>query len=122
MALNFGISSYLYKRSYTKGREFVSEFFSGERIEKMMTSITAMGAITIGALASSTVAISTPLSLTFGEKTIEIQSLINAIAPSLLPFGAVLLTLYLLNKKLSVNKVLFILIGAAIVLGFFGIL
>lgn len=122
LGINFGISRFLFKKAYEKGREFVAEFFSGNRMEKIMTSITAMGSITIGALAATTVQASTPLVLNLSGNELAIQTLINKISPNLLPFGFVFLTLFLLNKKISVNKVLLILVGIAVVLGFFGIL
>ncbi len=122
LAINFGISNYLFNKAYARGRDFVAEFFSGNKMEKIMTMITAIGAITIGALASSTVVATTPLALKLGENTLLVQDLIGKIAPNLLPFGFVLLTLFLLNKKISVNRVLLILIGIAVVLGFFKIL
>ncbi len=122
LAMNFSISYWLFNKSYQKGKEFVAEFFSGNRIEKLMSSITAMGAMTIGALACTTVSAKTPMILHLGSNELAIQPLIDKIAPNLLPFGIVLMTLYLLNKKLSVNKILLVLIGMGIVLGFFGIL
>nr|WP_072514058.1 PTS system mannose/fructose/sorbose family transporter subunit IID [Ndongobacter massiliensis] len=122
LGLNFGISYFLFKKSYFAGREFVSEFFRGNKMERIMTGVTAMGAITIGALASGTVKAATPLSIQLGENVLEIQQLIDKILPNLLPLIVVFLTLHLLNKKMSVNKVLGLMIVASIVLGFFGVL
>lgn len=122
LAINFGISSFLFKKAYLKGREFVSEFFSGNRMEKIMTSITAIGAITIGALAATSVTATTPFILNLNGNELKIQSLIDKIAPNLLPIGFVFLTFYLLTKKISVNKVLLILIGIAVIFGTLGIL
>ncbi len=122
LGINFGISSYLFKKTYERGREFVAEFFSGNKMEKIMTMISSVGAITIGALASTTVQASTPLALNLGENTLFIQELIDKIAPNLLSFGVVFIVFHLLNKKVSVNRVLLILIIAAVVLGGLGIL
>lgn len=75
---------------YDKGTAFVAEFFQGNRMEKIMTIITTMGSVTIGALAANTVKLSTPLELTLGEKVLNIQAdILDSVILNLLPFCAV---------------------------------
>ena len=68
LALNFGISYTLYRKAYDKGRDFVGEFFSGGKMEKIMTMVTAMGSITIGALAATTVKLTSTAEIALGDK------------------------------------------------------
>ena len=124
LALNWGISYTLFNKVYQKGNAFIAEFFTGNRMEKIMTMITAMGAVTIGALAASTVKLSTPLQLTLGEKTLSLQTdIFDAVIHNLLPFGAVMLVYWLIaSKKVSVNKVIVGIFVVCIVGGIIGII
>ena len=123
LALNFGISYGLFRKAYDKGRDFVGEFFGSGKMEKIMTMVTAMGSITIGALAATTVKLSSPLAISLGENKLELQAgILDKIATNILPFGMVMLTFYLLNKKVSINKVLLIMIAIGIIGGLVGII
>lgn len=123
LALNFGISYGLFRKAYDKGRDFVGDFFGSGKMEKIMTMVTAMGSITIGALAATTVKMSSPFSITLGENKLELQAgILDKIATNILPFAMVMLTFYLLNKKVSINKVLLIMIAIGVVGGLIGIL
>lgn len=123
LGLNFGISYTLFHKAYDKGRDFVGEFFGSGKMEKIMTMVTAMGAITIGALAATTVKLSSTAAITLGENTLEVQAgILDKVATNILPFGMVMLTFYLMNKKVSVNKVLLIMLAIGIVGGLLGII
>lgn len=123
LALNFGISYSLYHKAYEKGRDFVGEFLGSGKMEKIMTMVTAMGAITIGALAATTVKLSSAAEITLGTNKLVIQTgILDKVATNILPFGMVLFTFYLLNKKVSINKVLLIMIGIGIIGGLIGII
>ena len=122
LALNFGISYTLYRKAYDKGRDFVGEFFSGGKMEKIMTMVTAMGSITIGALADTTVKLTSTAEIALGDNKLAVQTdILDKIVNNLLPFGMVMLTFYLMNKKVSVNKVLLILFAIGIIGGLLGI-
>lgn len=124
LALNWGISYTLYNKVYQKGSSYIAEFFSGNRMEKIMTLITSMGAVTIGALAASTVKLSTPLKLILGQKTLAVQTdILDAIILNLLPFCAVMLVYWLISsKKISINKVIVGIFVVCIVGGLLGII
>ena len=124
LALNWGISHTLFMKVYDKGTAFVAEFFQGNRMEKIMTIITTMGSVTIGALAANTVKLSTPLELTLGEKVLNIQAdILDSVILNLLPFCAVMLVFWLIGKKkVSINKVIFGIFVVGIVGGLIGIL
>lgn len=89
-----------------------------------MTMITSMGAVTIGALAASTVKLSTPLQLTFGEKALSLQTnIFDAVILNLLPFAAVMLIYWLIaKKKVNINKVIVGIFAVCIIGGLIGII
>lgn len=124
LALNWGISYTLYHRVYQQGNSFIANFFTGNRMEKIMTMITSMGAVTIGALAASTVKLSTPLQLTFGEKALSLQTnIFDAVILNLLPFAAVMLIYWLIaKKKVNINKVIVGIFVVCIIGGLIGII
>lgn len=124
LALNWGISYTLYHRVYQQGNSFIANFFTGNRMEKIMTMITSMGAVTIGALAASTVKLSTPLQLTFGEKALSLQTnIFDAVILNLLPFAAVMLIYWLIaKKKVNINKVIVGIFAVCIIGGLIGMI
>lgn len=124
LALNWGISYTLFHKVYKQGTAFVAEFFSGNRMEKIMTIITTMGAIVIGALAANTVKLSTPLELTMGESVLNVQTdILDSIILNFLPFCAVILVYWLIaKKKVSVNKVIVGIFVVCIIGGLLGII
>lgn len=124
LGINWGISYTLFHKVYQKGTSFVGEFFQGNRMEKIMTIITTMGAVTIGALAANTVKLTTPLKLTLGEKVLSVQTdIFDSVIQNLLPFGAIMLIYWLITKKnISINKVIVGIFVVGIVGGLLGIL
>lgn len=124
LGLNWGISYTLFHKVYQNGSGIVSEFFSGNRMEKIMTMITTMGAITIGALAATTVKLTTPLELAFGESPLNVQTdIFDSIALNILPLGAIMLVYWLIaKKKVSINKVIIGIFAVSILGGLAGIL
>lgn len=122
LGLCFGFSYWLFREVHGRGNEFVSSFFSGQKLEKAMTFITTVGAITIGALAAMTVKLTTTAVISLGESQISLQTnIFDAIVKNILPFALVLLVFHLLNKKVSVNWIIVGIFVFAIVFGALGI-
>ena len=87
-----------------------------------MTMVTAMGSITICALAATTVKLTSTAEIALGDNKLAVQTdILDKVVNNLLPFGMVMLTFYLMNKKVSVNKVLLILFAIGIIGGLLGI-
>lgn len=123
LGINWGISYNLFHKAYEKGNELVGEFFQGGRMEKIMTMITTLGAIVIGALAATTVKLSTIVELNLGESPLNLQTdIFDTIALNILPFATCMLVFYLLRKKISVNKILIGIFVFAIIFGLLGII
>lgn len=124
LGLNWGISYTLFHKVYKQGTSFIAEFFTGNRMEKIMTIITSMGAITIGALAAKTVKLTTPLAMNLGEKTLSVQTdIFDAVIHNMLPFTVIMLVYWLIGKKkVSINKVIIGIFAVCIIGGLLGIL
>lgn len=123
LGLNWGISYNLFHQAYRRGGDFVADFFVGNRMEKIMTLITTLGAIVIGALAATTVKLTTPFVLNFGESPLTLQTdIFDSIALNILPFAAIMLVFYLMNKKVNINWIIVGIFVVAIVGGLIGII
>ncbi|MEO1771364.1 MULTISPECIES: PTS system mannose/fructose/sorbose family transporter subunit IID [Enterococcus] len=116
LGINYGISYFGFRKLFTKGKEGISEIFSGGLLEKYMTMATSVGAVTIGGLAANTVKLSSSAVINLGANKMVIQELFDKIILGILPLSIIFLTLYLLMKKnLSSTKLLLILVMIAVV-------
>jgi len=122
LAICFVFSYWVFREAHSRGSNFVSSVFTGKKIEKAMTLITTVGAITIGALAATTVKLSTTAVITLGDSQLNLQTdLFDAIVKNILPFGLVMLVLYFLNKKVNINWIIVGIFVFAVVCGILGI-
>lgn len=123
LVINYSIGWILFKLGYNKGKEGIAELFASGLLEKYMTLATTVGAITVGGLAATTVKASSSLTFTLGENQLVVQELLDKILVNLLPFGIIMFTYWLLQKKkVSSTKILLILIVVAVVGVLIGVL
>lgn len=116
LGINYGISYFGFRKLFVKGKEGISEIFSGGLLEKYMTIATSVGAVTIGGLAANTVKLSSSAVLKLGENEMVVQELFDKVILGILPLSVIFLTLFLLMRKgLSSTKLLLILILIAVV-------
>lgn len=116
LAIVLPLKYFLFMKGYNLGLDAV-KVISNERLKNMMTlSLTIIGLIVIGGVASTTVKAPVQLAFSSGEMIISIQEILDKIMPNLLPLGVTLYAYRLINKKKwSANKVLLaILVFAAI--------
>lgn len=113
----------LFGLGYKLGRESIQKILSGGVINKLIDCASIVGMFVMGALSANTVKVATPLSWTFGEKTIVLQDTLNSIAPGLLALAAVFFVFWgIKSKKWTITKLLVILIVVSLVGAFLGIL
>ncbi len=91
-------------------------------IEILTNCAKVMGLCVVGAMIASMVSFSTPLVLTMGEATVEIQGVFDQLLPSVLPLGLTFGTFALLKKGFKTTTIMFGMIAIGIVGAFFGIL
>lgn len=108
----FPVAYFVWMKGYQLGKEGLESLLGGNQLKMIITGASAMGAIVLGALASSFVSVSSPLIVQIGEMKLALQAdvfdkLFKGIIPLLITLG----TLYLLkNKHMKANLVLLILI------------
>lgn len=102
---------WLLKKSYHTGKEGIQEIFSSGKLNWITTMTSTLGGITLGALAASYVTLSSPLEFVLGKGSkIALQAdVLDVILKNILPLSMVLLSVYLLNKKVSAVKIILIL-------------
>lgn len=111
-----------FKSGYKLGVSAIDKII-GENAKRITNMFTTLGIMVIGGLSASTIAITTKLSVPFGDKTKPLQDILNGIFPGLLPLIMVLFAWWLISSKhYSATKVLIILTVVAtigVVIGLF---
>ena len=111
VAIVWPFAIWLLKKSYHTGKEGIQEIFSSGKLNWITTMTSTLGGITLGALAASYVTLSSPLEFVLGKGSkIALQAdVLDVILKNILPLSMVLLSVYLLNKKVSAVKIILIL-------------
>lgn len=111
VAIVWPFAIWLLKKSYHTGKEGIQEIFSSGKLNWITTMTSTLGGITLGALAASYVKLSSPLEFVLGKGSkIALQAdVLDVILKNILPLSMVLLSVYLLNKKVSAVKIILIL-------------
>lgn len=94
----------------------------GPILQKLSKGATIVGLMVIGGMSASMVALSTPLAMTIGETTFEMQSYLDQIFPSLLSLLYVFLMFGCLKKGMKATGILLMTIAIALFGAFFGFL
>lgn len=110
----------LYHKGYSLGKKSIVDILQSGNIQQVITGAGVVGMFMMGALSASFVKLTTPLTITTSLKVMQVQALIDQIAPKLLPLVAVL-GVYIYLVKVGPNYVkivgfliLISLIGSAI--------
>ena len=120
--LTFMEGYYFFNLGYSLGKDSIKKILSGGIVNKIIDGASILGMIMLGALSATVVKLSTPLEFDIGGKTISIQQTLDQIAPGLLPLGAVFLVYWAMKyKKISINKILWILIAVSLLGALIGI-
>lgn len=111
VAIVWPFAIWLLKKSYHTGKGGIQEIFSSGKLNWITTMTSTLGGITLGALAASYVTLSSPLEFVLGKGSkIALQAdVLDVILKNILPLSMVLLSVYLLNKKVSAVKIILIL-------------
>ncbi|MEM1913431.1 MAG: PTS system mannose/fructose/sorbose family transporter subunit IID [Thermofilaceae archaeon] len=113
---------YLLKLGYGCGLDVVS-LIKGGRIEVIRRVASTVVIAMVATLGASCIAVSTPVRIAVpGSEPVDVQAVIDTVAPRLIPLVFLLGSFYMYRRGLSILKVLavYFLVGA--VLGFMGVL
>lgn len=118
------IQFFMTQRGYKLGRESITGILKNGVMKSIIFAANVLGLIMMGALSSSYVSISTPLSFTMGAgNTIAIQSILDSIAPGILPLIAVFAIYFYMQKKgPRYNRILIAIVVVSVMCAILGIL
>ncbi|VTU70524.1 PTS fructose transporter subunit IID [Lactobacillus kullabergensis] [Leuconostoc pseudomesenteroides] len=112
----------IFEWGYATGTRLVTDL--GSKLNAFTEAASIMGLTVIGALIPSVIKMNLATTFATGKVTMSVQKdILDAIMPALLP--AILTYLVyriVLTNKLSISKIIWILIGFSLVLSYFGIL
>ena len=108
---------------YKIGGNFIEKVI-GSGLMKKITDVALMVGITVlGTLTSAYVALSTPLSINYGETSFAVQQIFDEICPNVLPLILTLTLAWLMRKKnVSATVLMVTVIIAGVLLGSLGII
>jgi D-glucosaminate PTS system EIID component len=109
---------------YSLGRESVMRLMKSGMIDKVINGASILGLFMMGALSSTYVKVSTPVSFSVkNAEPIVLQDMLNQILPGLLPLSVIFgIYFYFKKKGQNYNKVLFGIITLSLVTALLGIL
>ncbi len=123
MGVNIGVKYPLIKAGYTAGSGFIKDLFDRGLVSMVTDAARVMGLTMLGALSASLIKPSVTLVLTFGESTLAIQDILDKILPKGLSLAALFISVYLLKKKkVTVMKLVIIILVFSILMSFLGIM
>lgn len=99
---------------YRSGASFIESAQQSGVIETFTTCAKVIGLLVVGSMISSMVVLSTPVVLTFGDSSLELQSVFDQIFPCILPLGLTMLCYWLLRKGCKTTVLLYALLAAGI--------
>ena len=106
---------------YKQGMKVITEY--GQKLTYITEAASVLGLTVVGALIPSVINLKVLAKFKFGDVTMEIQPLIDQILPSLIPVLITFIVYKLLGyRRMSVTKIIFLVIIFAMILARFGIL
>ncbi len=112
----------LFHIGFSSGLKLVTAL--GNKLTIFTEAASIMGLTVVGALIPAVVKVNVGLTFTSGEISLPIQSeILDKIMPSLIPAALTLVVFKLISsKKISIMNIIFLVIGVALLLSYFGIL
>ena len=111
------------KLGYTLGASYISDLYESGMINVLTKGATIVGLAMVGAMTSNMVSLQLKWNMVLDGKTImKSQEMLNQIFVGLIPLSITLICFWLLKKKnMSINILIFSIIGLGIVLSLLGI-
>ena len=86
---------------YNKGKSSVVQILKNGVIDKVTNAFSIVGLMVVGSMAATRIAVRSPLVWEVGKSTMKLQSILNQLAPGLIPLGVTLLIWWLVAKKVN---------------------
>lgn len=101
------VSWALFYNAYKMGINGVQKILASGIKDRIISAANVVGLTVIGAVTASTCNIKTALSFTYGEMTVDVNSILDGIQPKLLVLIGAFIVYHLMAKKqVSVNKIM----------------
>ena len=114
----FGCGYFMFMTGYKQGKTSLLRILKNGTIDRIVNAFSIVGLMVVGSMAASRVAVNTPLSIVVGSGSTSLQSVLDSLAPGIIPLAITMLVWWMLRKK--VNTVWIILaIFAVGILGYF---
>ena len=97
---------------YKQGKTSLLKVLKNGTIDRIINAFSIVGLMVVGSMSATRVLVNTPLTFAIGEGVTSLQSVLNSLAPGLIPLGITMLVWKCLKKK--VNTV-WIIIGIFVV-------
>ena len=86
---------------YKQGKTSLLKILKDGTVDKIINSFSIVGLMVVGSMAATRVAVDTPLAIKVGEGVTKIQTVLNSLAPGLIPLGITMLVWWMLRKKVN---------------------
>ncbi|MCS8604456.1 PTS system mannose/fructose/sorbose family transporter subunit IID [Lactiplantibacillus pentosus] len=97
----YTIGYLLFMFGYNKGKSSVVQILKNGVIDKVTNAFSIVGLMVVGSMAATRIAVRSPLVWEVGKSTMKLQSILNQLAPGLIPLGVTLLIWWLVAKKVN---------------------
>lgn len=112
----------LIKVGYTVGTKYLNDLFEKGLIHSITKAASILGLSMVGCLTATLVSAPTTLAITFGEAEVSLQETLDAILPNGLSLVVLFAVYWLVKKKVSVVKIIFLIMGFGILMNFLGVM
>ena len=107
---------------YSLGSGMISKLNDSDVMHKVTSGLAIVGLMVVGGMVATTVAVTTPLALNFGDTAFKLQETLDGIFPALLPLCAFGIMCLCNKKQVKIIWQIMGILAAGIVLGVLGIL
>ena len=119
---NFITRYYCLKIGYNNGSKLLENLQQSGKMQLFTYCAGIVGVAAIGCMIAAWIGLECPIAFTISGSEVIVQQYLDEICPQLLSLGATLLIYRLLKKKISIMKLILIIVVVAFICGVFGIL
>jgi len=100
-ALIFGCGYFMFMTGYKQGKSSLLKVLKNGTIDRIINAFSIVGLMVVGSMAATRVLVNTPLTFAIGEGSTSLQTVLNSLAPGLIPLGITILVWKMLQKKVN---------------------
>ncbi|GAA1488026.1 PTS system mannose/fructose/sorbose family transporter subunit IID [Brachybacterium sacelli] len=101
---------------YRFGNEALEKMSASGAMERVMSIANIIGMMVVGGMVATLLSITTTVTFSLEESSVEIQEILDQILPSMLPLAAVMIIFLLIRRKVSVTRITLATLASGILL------